>query len=104
MAPAYINDVGIITSGPSAEEDVATLRQLHNRAEIRAGRHASVFDQKKYHLVHFTRTANDPPQDALILPNHTVERELDYVYLVDYVYLEVLRLVLAVVVWHACLC
>ena len=51
----YIDDVNLIARGETAEENCRTLAEAFNTAEAWAIRHASVFEPKKFKIIHFAR-------------------------------------------------
>ena len=63
----YVDDVCMIVSSPSVEENLRIMRQLHEQTLLWARRHSSVFNSIKYQLIHFgSEWMNNP----LIVPNH----------------------------------
>lgn len=53
ISTGYIDDVAILVTGKSPEENAQRLIDLHERALNWSKKHASIFDPKKYQLVHF---------------------------------------------------
>lgn len=73
-AASWIDDVGIMVTGKSAEENCMALRTVHSRAEQWARRHASVFAPDKYELIHFTnRPAEHDTTAELALDTNTIQ-------------------------------
>lgn len=56
LSITYVNDVCIIITGKSAKENIKKLTEVHEQAALWKKRHASVFNVKKYKLVHFERS------------------------------------------------
>ncbi|OQD72542.1 hypothetical protein PENANT_c238G09961, partial [Penicillium antarcticum] len=81
----WVDDVCFMTKGDSERETIKKLRAACRKADQWAEKHASVFDPKKYALVHFVNTREvDPQYTSLSLRGHTVtatrtaERYLGY--------------------------
>lgn len=81
----WVDDVCFMAKGDSERETTRKLKEACRRADQWAEKHASVFDPKKYALVHFVHTKEiDPQYTPLRLPEHTVpatktaERYLGY--------------------------
>lgn len=73
-AASWIDDVDIMVTERSAEENCATLCTVHGRAEQWARQHASVFAPAKYELIHFTnRPTRHNTTAELALDTHTVQ-------------------------------
>jgi ribonuclease HI len=51
----YIDDIAILTTGKSTKDNCDILKKAHQQAKIWANRHASIFAEEKYELIHFTR-------------------------------------------------
>ena len=82
---ALVDDVCFMAKGDSERETTNKLRSACQKADVWARTHASVFDPKKYALVHFVNTREiDPQYTPLSLQGHTVtatrtaERYLGY--------------------------
>ena len=54
-ATGFVDDINILTWGPTTEKNCQTLQQLHNKCLDWAVRHGATFAQKKYELIHLTR-------------------------------------------------
>ena len=65
-AASWIDDVGFMVSGTSAEANCRVLQALHTEAETWALRHASVFAPTKYELIHFTNKPNNHNTSAVL--------------------------------------
>ena len=81
----WVDDVCFMAKGDSERETTQKLRSACHKADLWARTHASVFDPKKYALVHFVNTREiDPQYTPLSLQGHTVtatrtaERYLGY--------------------------
>ncbi|KAJ5100018.1 zinc knuckle domain protein [Penicillium argentinense] len=81
----WVDDVCFMTKGDSERETIRKLKTACGKAEQWARNHASVFDTKKYVLVHFVNTKEvEPRYTPLSLQGHTVpatrtaERYLGY--------------------------
>ena len=81
----WVDDVCFMAKGDSERETIKRLRAACRKADQWARTHASVFDPKKYALVHFVNTREvDPQFTSLSLQGHTVpatrtaERYLGY--------------------------
>lgn len=81
----WVDDACFIAQGDSERETIKKLRSACQKADQWARTHASVFDPKKYALVHFVNTQEvDPQYTPLPLQGHTVaatrtaERYLGY--------------------------
>jgi ribonuclease HI len=81
----WVDDVCFMAKGDSERETTKKLRAACRKADHWARTHASVFDPKKYALVHFVNTREiDPQYTPLSLQGHTViatrtaERYLGY--------------------------
>ncbi|KAJ5751584.1 zinc knuckle domain protein [Penicillium odoratum] len=81
----WVDDVGFMAKGDSERETTRKLRAACQKADRWAEKHASVFDPKKYALIHFVNTKEvDPQYTSLTLRGHTVtatrtaERYLGY--------------------------
>ncbi|KAJ5110838.1 zinc knuckle domain protein [Penicillium argentinense] len=81
----WVDDVCFMTKGDSERETIRKLKTACGKAEQWARKHASVFDTKKYALVHFVNTKEvEPRYTPLSLQGHTVpatrtaERYLGY--------------------------
>jgi ribonuclease HI len=53
----YIDDIDLIACGDSAEANCDTLRHAFRQAKEWAKKHASVFEAKKFRIIHFERLA-----------------------------------------------
>lgn len=80
-AVCYIDDVSVLTLGPSAARNCKTLKAIHRKAEKWAAKHGSQFAPAKYELVHFTRDPEANSTHALRLPHTTVKASPSYKYL-----------------------
>jgi hypothetical protein len=71
-----------MVKGDSEHENIKKLRSACQRADQWARTHASIFDPKKYALVHFVNTQEvDPPlslQGHTVAATRTAERDLGY--------------------------
>jgi hypothetical protein len=65
VASGWVDDVNLITEGTTEKENIRKLQIASQRADLWARRHASVFDHKKYKLIHFVNP------NANIQPRHT---------------------------------
>ncbi|KAJ5766658.1 reverse transcriptase [Penicillium nucicola] len=81
----WVDDLCFMAKGDSERETIGKLKTACRKADQWAGRHASVFDPKKYALIHFVNTKEvDPQYLPLRLREHTVpatktaERYLGY--------------------------
>ncbi|KAI3184976.1 hypothetical protein DTO027I6_9891 [Penicillium roqueforti] len=81
----WVDDVCFMAKGDSERETIKKLGAACRKADQWAEKHASVFDPKKYALVHFVNTKEiDPQYTPLSLRGHTVaatrtaERYLGY--------------------------
>ncbi|KAJ5819485.1 hypothetical protein N7474_005076 [Penicillium riverlandense] len=81
----WVDDVCFMAKGDSERETTKKLRMAYRKADQWASTHASVFDPKKYALVHFVNNREiDPQYMPLSLQGHTVaatrtaERYLGY--------------------------
>jgi hypothetical protein len=81
----WVDDVCFMASGDSEGETIKKLKSACQKADQWARTHASVFDPKKYALIHFVNTEElDPQFTQLSLQAHTVaatrttERYLGY--------------------------
>ncbi|KAJ5144460.1 zinc knuckle domain protein [Penicillium atrosanguineum] len=81
----WVDDVCFMAKGDSERETTKKLISACQKADVWAKTHASVFDPKKYALVHFVNTREiDPQYTPLSLQGHTVaatrtaERYLGY--------------------------
>ena len=81
----WVDDVCFMAKGDSERENIKKLKTACRKADQWAERHASVFDPKKYALIHFVNTKEvDPQYLSLRLREHTVpatktaERYLGY--------------------------
>lgn len=81
----WVDDACFMAKGDSERETIRKLRLACQKADQWAKTHASVFDLKKYALVHFVNTQEvDPQYTPLSLQGHTVaatrtaERYLGY--------------------------
>ena len=69
----WVDDVCFMAKGDSERETTKKLRSACQKADVWARTHASVFDPKKYALVHFVNTREiDPQYTPLSLQGHTV--------------------------------
>lgn len=70
----WVDDVCFMIMGESERETVRKLRAACRKANVWAQRHASVFDPKKYALVHFVNPKElEPEYTPLVLSEATVE-------------------------------
>ena len=69
----YIDDVGLLAAGPTAQHNCKTLKSIHRKAEGWALQHGSQFAPAKYELVHFTRDPRANTTHPLRLPQATIE-------------------------------
>ena len=53
LAPTFIDDVSVLVSGPTAQANCETLKELHGDIQSWADTHASQFGLEKYKLIHF---------------------------------------------------
>lgn len=81
----WVDDVCFMAKGDSERETIKKLKTACRKADQWAEKHASVFDPKKYALIHFVNTKEVDPQNLpLRLREHTVpatktaERYLGY--------------------------
>jgi ribonuclease HI len=81
----WVDDACLMVKGDSERETIQKLRSACRKADQWARKHASVFDPKKYGLIHFVNTQEaDPQYTPLCLQGHTVaatrtaERYLGY--------------------------
>ena len=81
----WVDDACFMAQGDSERETIKKLKSACRKADQWARTHASVFDPKKYALVHFVNTQEaDPQYTPLSLQGHTVaatrtaERYLGY--------------------------
>ena len=51
----YIDDIAILVSSQTTEENCRRLKQVHGECEAWAKKHASVFAPSKYTLLHPTK-------------------------------------------------
>jgi hypothetical protein len=51
----FVDDINILTWGPTTERNCQTLQQLYNKYLDWAVQHRTTFSQKKYELIHLTR-------------------------------------------------
>ena len=51
----FVDDVNLITWGPTTEGNCQQLARIHVKAEEWAGRHGMIFAPEKYSLMHFSR-------------------------------------------------
>jgi hypothetical protein len=78
----WVDDVCFMASGQTERETIKKLRGACRKANQWAKRHASVFDPKKYALIHFVNPKEmDPEYTPLILPETTVEATTSARYL-----------------------
>jgi ribonuclease HI len=56
-ALGYVDDIGVLTWSKSTKENCERLKTIHQKAQIWATRHSSVFAPSKYQLTHHTRRA-----------------------------------------------
>jgi exonuclease III len=77
----YINDVGLLAVGPTAQRNCKTLKTGHRKAEAWALQHGSQFAPAKYELVHFTRNPQANTTQPLRLPQATIEASPSCQYL-----------------------
>ncbi|KAJ5551864.1 zinc knuckle domain protein [Penicillium sp. DV-2018c] len=85
ISSGWIDDTSFMTTGDSERETIKKLKAACRKADEWAEKHASIFDPKKYALVHFVNTKEVGPQyTPLTLQRHTVtatrtaERYLGY--------------------------
>jgi hypothetical protein len=73
-ASGWVDDVNLIIAGTTEEENTRKLQAASQRADLWAKRHASVFDHKKYKLIHFVNPKADtqPRYTALPLEGVTI--------------------------------
>jgi ribonuclease HI len=70
----WVDDVGFMAKGDSERETIRKLRAACHKADQWAEKHASVFDPKKYALIHFVNTKEvDPQYTSLNLRGHSVK-------------------------------
>lgn len=79
VASGWVDDVSLITEGKTEEDNIRRLKAANEWADLWARRHASVFDHKKYKLIHFINPNTDvqPRHTALPLENVTVHATKD---------------------------
>ena len=83
----YIDDMAILAIEDTAEENCQTLAAIHERAKTWAFKHASIFAEDKYELIHFMRpctpqrTAQAMLNQPLILPNRIIHPSKSSKYL-----------------------
>jgi Ribonuclease HI len=71
---AWVDDVAFIVTGESEQENISKLKIACQHADAWAARHASVFDPKKYALIHFVNPeVGGEKLTPLILPSTTVQ-------------------------------
>lgn len=70
----WVDDVSFMTTGASEEANIRKLDRACSVADEWARKHASVFDTKKYKLVHFVnpRSATEPRYTPITLSDGTV--------------------------------
>jgi len=68
VASGWVDDVNLITEGKTEEENIRRLQAASQRADLWARRHASVFDHKKYKLIHFVNPKSDIQPRFISLP------------------------------------
>ncbi|KAJ5111866.1 zinc knuckle domain protein [Penicillium alfredii] len=85
ISSGWVDDVCFMAKGDSEHETLKKLKAACHKADQWAEKHASVFDPKKYALIHFVNTKEvDPQYLPLRLREHTVpatetaERYLGY--------------------------
>lgn len=55
MSFGYIDDVAITVIGNCGARNIEVLKRLHDRAQVWAHRHSSIFNPTKYQLIHFSQ-------------------------------------------------
>ena len=77
----WVDDVGMIAAGYSEDETIEKLQRASAIADQWALRHASVFDKKKYQLVHFVnpRSGLTPNSQPITLQDGTIRKAEDAV-------------------------
>ena len=74
----FIDDINILTHSSSTEQNCDTLKQIYTKCETWARHHGSSFSEKKFHLIHFTRTPKKVNVNAsLDIGGHTIRPESD---------------------------
>lgn len=75
MTGGWVDDVSIMTVGASEEANIEKLQRASLQADDWARRHASVFDIKKYKLIHFVnpRSSIQPKYTPLELSGTRIE-------------------------------
>jgi ribonuclease HI len=70
----WVDDVSFLTTGASEQANVRKLNRACGKADEWARKHASIFDTKKYKLVHFVnpRSSTEPHYTPITLPDGTV--------------------------------
>jgi ribonuclease HI len=82
----WVDDVAFMAKGDSERETVSKLRKACGKADTWAKRHASVFDTKKYALIHFVNPREAEPRHTplrlsdgtTIQPTTSAERYLGF--------------------------
>lgn len=71
----WVDDAALMATGPSEQANIARLEQACAKADRWAETHASVFDKKKYALVHFVNPLANlaKAHTPLCLPGVTIE-------------------------------
>lgn len=75
-ASDWIDDVNIMVTGKSAKANCRTLAKVHDIAMQWASTHASVFNVKKYKLMHFTNNLKKHPT-AVTAPLKLGDHQID---------------------------
>ncbi|KAJ5159355.1 reverse transcriptase [Penicillium coprophilum] len=71
---AWVDDVAFIVTGRDEQENISKLQRACQYADTWAARHASVFDPKKYALIHFVNPEGGGEEyTPLVLPSTTVQ-------------------------------
>ncbi|EKV14892.1 Reverse transcriptase, putative [Penicillium digitatum PHI26] len=70
----WVDDVAFIVTGKDEHETISKLQKACQYADAWAARHASVFDPKKYALIHFVNPeSREEGYTPLVLPSTTVQ-------------------------------
>jgi ribonuclease HI len=72
-AGGYIDDIGILVTGPTPQHNCKVLKMRHRQAEKWAKQHGSEFAPKKYELVHFSRDPWMNTTHPLYLPQGVIK-------------------------------
>ncbi|KAJ5159354.1 zinc knuckle domain protein [Penicillium coprophilum] len=71
---AWVDDVAFIVTGGDEQENISKLQRACQHADAWAARHASIFDPKKYALIHFVNPAEGGGKHTpLVLPGTTIQ-------------------------------